>query len=46
MEVIWIVGGKKLIERVIELKNEIRVIIEFMGGILFIIIIVRGKESW
>lgn len=43
--VISLLGGQLLLERVFEFNASIRVIIEFLGGILFIILMLRGSTK-
>ncbi|WP_247887150.1 iron chelate uptake ABC transporter family permease subunit [Azospirillum sp. SYSU D00513] len=41
--VIGLVGGQMILERVFAFDGNLRVVIEFLGGILFIILLLRGS---
>lgn len=43
--VVFLVGGQVLLERVLELNATVNVVIEFVGGILFLFLITRRKSS-
>lgn len=43
--VVFLVGGQVLLERVLELNATVSVVIEFVGGILFLFLITRRKQS-
>jgi len=42
--VVFLVGGQVLLERVLELNATVSVVIEFVGGILFLFLITRKKH--
>lgn len=42
--VVFLVGGQVLLERVLELNATVSVVIEFVGGILFLFLITRRKH--
>ena len=43
--VIFLVGGQLLLERVLELNATVSVVIEFVGGLLFLFLITRRKSA-
>lgn len=42
--VVFLVGGQVLLERILELNATVSVVIEFIGGILFLFLITRKKQ--
>lgn len=43
--VVFLVGGQLLLERVLEFHATASVVIEFVGGLLFLFLITRRKQS-
>lgn len=43
--VVFLVGGQVLLERVLELNATVSVVIEFVGGLLFLFLITRKKST-
>ncbi|MDQ8034217.1 MAG: enterobactin ABC transporter permease, partial [Bordetella sp.] len=41
---IFLVGGQTLLERVLELNTTVSVVIEFIGGMLFLALILRRRR--
>ncbi|WP_443112591.1 iron chelate uptake ABC transporter family permease subunit [Devosia sp. ZB163] len=44
LAVVCLVGGQTVLERVFAFDTALSIIIEFLGGLVFIILIVRGKQ--
>jgi len=43
LAILCIVGGQTVLERVFAFNTALSVIIEFLGGLVFIILLVRGN---
>lgn len=43
--VIFLVGGQALLERILKLNATISIAIEFAGGLLFLLLVIRRKQS-
>ena len=41
LAVVFLVGGQTLLERVLQLNTTVSVVIEFLGGIVFLTLILR-----
>ena len=45
LSVIFLVGGQTLLERVLQLSTTVSVVIEFVGGVMFLALILRrGRQ--